>query len=143
MRAAPIAGIAVVLHLVPQRGCRAGVGLSAIVPAAFAAVVAVTRLAVSTLNREYARIVIVCGSVVAGAGAAVIAVAPSMPVALAGLVLAATGTSALFPTLLSIVSRNVAEPVRGRATSIVTVVSYLGFLLGPGYGPPPRACEAR
>jgi MFS family permease len=43
------------------------------------------------------------------------------------------GTAALFPTLLSIVSRNVAESSRGRATSIVTVVSYLGFLLGPVY----------
>jgi MFS family permease len=53
--------------------------------------------------------------------------------ALAGLVLAAAGTAPLFPTLLSVVSRNVAEPARGRATSIVTVVSYLGFLLGPVY----------
>ena len=56
-----------------------------------------------------------------------------MPVALAGLVLAAAGTAALFPTLLSIVSRNVVESSCGRATSIVTVVSYLGFLLGPVY----------
>jgi MFS family permease len=48
-------------------------------------------------------------------------------------VLAAAGTAALFPTLLSVVSRNVAESSRGRATSVVTVVSYLGFLLGPVY----------
>jgi MFS family permease len=59
--------------------------------------------------------------------------APNVPVALAGLVLAAAGTAALFPTLLSIVSRNVAESSRGRATAVVTVVSYLGFLLGPVY----------
>jgi MFS family permease len=110
-----------------------GPGLSAIAPAAFAAVVAATRFAVSTLNPAHARMVLVLGSVVAAAGATVLACAPSVPVALAGLILAAAGTAALFPTLLSIVSRNVIESSRGRATSIVTVVSYLGFLLGPVY----------
>jgi MFS family permease len=110
-----------------------GPGLSAIAPAAFAAVVAVTRFAVSTLNPAHARTILIAGSLVAAAGAAVLAQAPSVPVALAGLVLAAAGTAALFPTLLSIVSRNVVESARGRATSIVTVVSYLGFLLGPVY----------
>jgi MFS family permease len=110
-----------------------GPGFSAIAPAAFAAVVAVTRFAVSTLKPAHARTVLVLGAVVAAAGAAVIARAPSVPVALAGLILAAAGTAALFPTLLSIVSRNVVESSRGRATSIVTVVSYLGFLLGPVY----------
>jgi MFS family permease len=110
-----------------------GPGFSAIAPAVFAAVVAVTRFAVSTLDPARARLVLVLGSVVAAAGAVVIAGAPSVPVALGGLVLAAAGTAALFPTLLSIVSRNVAESSRGRATSIVTVMSYLGFLLGPVY----------
>jgi MFS family permease len=110
-----------------------GPGLSATAPAAFAAVVAITRFAVSTLDPAHARTVLVLGSVVAAAGATVVARAPSVPVALAGLVLAAAGTGALFPTLLSIVSRNVVESSRGRATSIVTVVSYLGFLLGPVY----------
>jgi MFS family permease len=112
---------------------RTGPGLSALAPAAFATVVAATRLAVSTLKPAHARAVLVGGSVLAAAGATVLARAPSVPVALAGLVLAAAGTAALFPTLLSIVSRNVAEASRGRATSIVTVVSYLGFLLGPVY----------
>jgi MFS family permease len=110
-----------------------GPGFSAIAPAAFAAVVAVTRFAVSTLKPAHARTVLILGALVAAVGAAVIARAPSVPVALAGLVLAAAGTAALFPTLLSIVSRNVVESSRGRATSIVTVVSYLGFLLGPVY----------
>jgi MFS family permease len=108
-------------------------GISAIAPAAFAAVVAITRIAISTVDPARARTVLVLGSVVAAAGATVVARAPSVPVALAGLVLAAAGTAALFPTLLSIVSRNVVESSRGRATSVVTVVSYLGFLLGPVY----------
>ena len=110
-----------------------GPGLSAIAPAAFAATVAVTRVAVSTLHPSHARTVLVLGALVAGAGATVLALAPSVPVALAGLVAAAAGTGALFPTLLSIVSRDVVESARGRATSIVTVVAYLGFLLGPVY----------
>jgi MFS family permease len=110
-----------------------GAGFSAIAPAAFAAVVAVTRFAASTLHPARARMVVAIGSVVAAAGATVIARAPSVPVALVGLVLAAAGTAPLFPTLLSIVSRNTVESSRGRATSIVTVVSYLGFLLGPVY----------
>jgi MFS family permease len=110
-----------------------GPGFSAIAPAAFAAVVAVTRFAVSSLDPARARSVLVAGSLAAATGAAVVGRAPSVPVALGGLVLAAAGTAALFPILLSIVSRNVAESVRGRATSIVTVVSYLGFLLGPVY----------
>jgi MFS family permease len=110
-----------------------GPGLSAIAPAAFAGAVALTRFAVSTLKPAHARTVLILGSVVAAAGATVLARAPSVPVALAGLILAAAGTAALFPTLLSIVSRNVVESARGRATSIVTVVSYLGFLLGPVY----------
>jgi MFS family permease len=46
---------------------------------------------------------------------------------------AAAGTAVLFPTLLGIVSRNVDETHRGRATSIVNIVSYLGFLVGPVY----------
>src|SRR4051812_30738793 len=79
-----------------------GAGLSAIAPAVFAAVVAVTRFAASTLNPAHARTVLVAGSLVAAAGATVLARAPSVPVALAGLVLAAAGTAALFPTLLSI-----------------------------------------
>ncbi|MEV0715474.1 MFS transporter [Asanoa sp. NPDC050611] len=110
-----------------------GPGLSAIAPAAFAGVVAVTRFAVSTVNPAHARTVLVVGSLVAALGATVLARATALSAALAGLVLAAAGTAALFPTLLSIVSRNVVESARGRATSLVTVVSYLGFLLGPVY----------
>jgi hypothetical protein len=112
-----------------------GPGLGALAPAVFAAVVAATRFAVSTLAPARARpdVVLVLGALVAAAGATVLAGATSLTLALAGLVLAAAGTAPLFPTLLSVVSRNVAESARGRATSIVTVVSYLGFLLGPVY----------
>lgn len=102
-------------------------------PAVFAASVAITRFGVSLLRPTHVRMVLVLGAVMAAAGAMIVARAPSVPVALAGLVLAAAGTAAIFPTLLSIVSRNVVESSRGRATSIVTTVSYLGYLLGPAY----------
>lgn len=46
---------------------------------------------------------------------------------------AGPGTAVLFPTLVGIVSRNVGESFRGRATSVVTTVSYLGFIVGPVY----------
>jgi hypothetical protein len=110
-----------------------GPGLSAVAPAVFAATVAVTRFAAGGLSAAHARTVLLAGAAVAGAGAAVVAAAPNLFVAALGLVVAAAGTAVLFPTLVGIVSRTVDEARRGRATSVVTTVSYLGFLLGPVY----------
>jgi MFS family permease len=112
---------------------RAGPGLAAVAPAVFAGTVAVTRFAAGGLGAGRARLVLLAGALAAGGGALVIAVAPVLAVAAVGLVLAGVGTAVLFPTLVGIVSRTVAESHRGRATSIVTTVSYLGFLLGPVY----------
>ncbi|WP_203784026.1 MFS transporter, partial [Asanoa ferruginea] len=111
----------------------AGVGRSAVAPAVFAAVVAVTRFATGGLPAAHARTVLVTGAFAAAAGTALIAAAPTLLVAGLGLGVAAAGTAVLFPTLVGVVSRNVDESRRGRATSIVTTVSYLGFLLGPVY----------
>lgn len=110
-----------------------GPGLSAIAPAVFAGVVAITRFSISAIKPTHARTVLLCGAVAAAAGAAVISIAPSIPIAILGLIITGTGTAALYPTLLSIVSHNFRESHRGRATSIVTIVSYVGFLLGPVY----------
>ncbi len=108
-------------------------GLSATAPAVFAATVAVTRFAIGGVRAAHARIVLLSGAACAAAGALVIAAAPNLLVASLGLALAAAGTAVLFPTLLGFVSRTVEESRRGRATSLVTTVSYLGFLLGPVY----------
>ena len=108
-------------------------GLSAVAPAVFAGTVAVTRFVAGGLGAAHARTVLLVGSLAAAAGAVVIAAAPSLPVAAVGLATAAAGTAVLFPTLVGVVSRNVDESRRGRATSLVTTVSYLGFLLGPVY----------
>jgi MFS family permease len=111
----------------------AGAGLTAVAPAVFAATVAITRFSIGGLKAAHAQTVILSGAAGAAAGALIIAAAPTLLVAALGLVVAGAGTAVLFPTLLGIVSRNVEESRRGRATSVVTVVSYLGFLLGPVY----------
>ncbi|MFG2001138.1 MFS transporter [Spirillospora sp. NPDC048911] len=110
-----------------------GAGPSAVAPAVFAGVVAIARFSVGGLKAAHARVVLLTGAVGAAAGAVLIAAAPTLLVAALGLAVAAAGTAVLFPTLLTIVSRDVDESRRGRATSVVTTVSYLGFLLGPVY----------
>jgi hypothetical protein len=110
-----------------------GTGLSAVAPAVFAGTVAVTRFCIGGLRAAHARTVLLAGAVAAAAGAVVIAAAPTLFVAALGLTAAAAGTAVLFPTLLGIVSRNVDESHRGRATSVVTTVSYVGFIVSPVY----------
>jgi predicted MFS family arabinose efflux permease len=107
--------------------------LTSVAPAVFAATVAVTRFAFGGLGPRHARAVILAGAAGAGAGALIIAGAPNLLIAALGLVVAGAGTAVLFPTIVGIVSRNVDEARRGRAMSVVTVVSYMGFLLGPVY----------
>jgi MFS family permease len=111
----------------------AGTGVAAGAPALFAGVVAVTRFAVSRVPFRRARVLLLAGSAVATAGAVTLAAAANLAVAALGLAGAAAGTAVLFPTLMRIVSHGVDERRRGHATSLVTVVSYLGFLLGPAY----------
>jgi MFS family permease len=110
-----------------------GAGLAAVAPAVFAGTVAVTRFSIGGLKAAHAQAILVAGALAAAAGAAVIAAAPTLSIAALGLVVAAAGTSVVFPTLLGVVSRNVDESRRARATSVFTTVSYLGFLLGPVY----------
>jgi predicted MFS family arabinose efflux permease len=108
-------------------------GLASIAPAIFAATVAITRFCIGARKGAHAQTVLMVGAVAAAAGASVIAAAPNLFIAAVGLAVAAAGTAVIFPTLLGLVSRNVDETRRGRATSIVTTVSYLGFLVGPVY----------
>jgi predicted MFS family arabinose efflux permease len=108
-------------------------GLAAAAPAIFAAAVAISRFALSALRTTYEGTALRIGALGAGAGAAIIGAAPDFAVEAVGLVVAAAGTAVLFPVLIGLVSRTVDESQRGRATSLVTSVSYLGFLLGPAY----------
>lgn len=102
-------------------------------PAVFAAVVAVTRFSVAILNSAHSTAVLITGAITAAAGTAVLATAATVPVALAGVGLAAAGTAVLYPTLLSLVTAQVAETARGAAPSVVATFAYLGFLAGPVY----------
>jgi MFS family permease len=116
-----------------QNELHSGPGLSAVAPAVFAGTVAITRFSVGGLKASHARTVLLAGALTAAAGAVIIAAAPTLLVAGLGLAVAAAGTAVLFPTLVGIVPRNVDESRRGRATSVVTTVSYLGFLASPVY----------
>ena len=110
-----------------------GTGVAAGAPAIFAAVVAVTRFCIGRVPVRYAVTLIMSGGIAAAAGTTLIAAAPDLAVAALGLAIAAGGTAVLFPTLMRLVSRSVEPARRGRATSLVTSISYLGFLLGPVY----------
>jgi len=111
----------------------AGPGLSSTAPAVFAAVVAITRFSAGALKPSQARGTLILGAAAAGLGAAILAAAPTVIVAWIGLAVAAAGTAVLYPTLLGMLSRSTREEARGRATSLLATVSYLGFLLGPVY----------
>ncbi len=111
----------------------AGPALAAAGPAVFAAVVALTRFAAGAIGSRHAATVLVSGAVTAAAGTALVSVATAVPVVLLGLALAAAGTAVLFPMLMGVVAAHVGEAARGRATSVVTTVAYLGFLAGPVY----------
>jgi MFS family permease len=111
----------------------AGPVLASAGPAVFAAIVALTRFAAGSVGSRRATPLLVIGAVTAVAGTLVVAIADVVPVALLGLALAAAGTAVLFPTLISLVTAHVEDEARGRATSIVTTVAYLGFLAGPVY----------
>jgi predicted MFS family arabinose efflux permease len=111
----------------------ASTGLTATAPATFAVFAALTRFAAGSLTRIPARALLLGGAVVAVVGTLLLSVSQALPVALAGLALAAIGTSVLFPTLMSEATRDVPADRRGRATSAVATTSYLGFVLGPVY----------
>jgi MFS family permease len=116
-----------------SRELAAGPGLTEIAPAVFAAAVAVTRLTSGGLVVVRSSVVVAVGAGVAAAGAIGMAASQSTGTAFVGLGTAAAGTAILLPTLLGVVARNTDEARRGGSTSLVTTVSYLGFLVGPAY----------
>jgi MFS family permease len=108
-------------------------GLAAAAPAVFAAFAAAGRFTAGASPRLPAGPLLTAGALIAAGGTVVLARSGTVAVALAGLALAAAGTSVLFPTLLREALGGIRPGVRGRATSAVTTTAYLGFLLGPVY----------
>lgn len=119
------------LYLEDELG--AGPAVAAAGPAVFAAVIAATRFVSAGAAASRPRTVMVAGAALAAAGTATLAAAGGVAAGLAALALAAAGTAALFPTLISVLTATVTDERRGTATSVVTTVSYLGFIAGPVY----------
>ncbi|MGW0195101.1 MFS transporter [Nonomuraea sp. NPDC003201] len=107
--------------------------LAAVAPAVFATTAALTRFATGTVTLRRPIATLVVASAIATAGGVLTAFAATLPLALGGVIAAAVGTSALFPTLLSYGLRPVPDGSRGRATSAISTVAYLGYLAGPAY----------
>ncbi|MFG3437354.1 MFS transporter [Nonomuraea sp. NPDC047897] len=107
--------------------------LAAAAPAAFAATAALARFATAAITLRRPIAMLAGGGVIATGGGLLTASATTLPLALVGVVAAAAGTSVLFPTLLSWGLRPVPDASRGRATSAISTVAYLGFLAGPAY----------
>jgi MFS family permease len=105
---------------------------SALGPALFAAAMAVGRLTAHRITRPGAeRTVLVVGAALAGIGSALAALAPSAPIALAGIVVAGAGCSVCAPTLVSLAGRAAAPQERATVVGSLTTLMYLGFLVGP------------
>jgi MFS family permease len=118
------------VHL--ERTLDAAAAAGALGPAAFALAAMIGRLAGQRLVQLVSpRMLMVGGACVAAAGSALAAAAPSVPVALFGILLAGLGTSVLAPTLISLAGAAAAPHERGAAISTVTTLAYLGFLVGP------------
>ena len=106
--------------------------VSALGPASFAAAMTVGRLTVHWFARPGTeRRVLVSGAVIAGAGSALAAFAPSAPIALVGIVVAGAGCSVCAPTIVSVAGRAAGAHERATIVGSVTMLMYLGFLVGP------------
>ncbi|MDP8903814.1 MAG: MFS transporter [Chloroflexota bacterium] len=102
------------VHL--ERTLDAAPAASALGPALFAAAMATGRVTVHRLARPGSeRSVLTVGALVAGGGSALAAVAPSIPVALVGIVLAGAGCSVCAPTIVSLVGQAAPPAERGTA----------------------------
>lgn len=116
----------VVLHLEAR-----GIGHGATVFAVFAAMIVITRLAFGHLpDRVGAAPVAIIATLGEAAGLALIAVAQSLPVALAGGVLMGAAFSLLNPSLMLIALGRVSQRARGAAMGTYTAFFDLGVGLG-------------
>ena len=106
---------------------------AALGPAIFGGVLAVTRFALSAIPDRLTLAALVAAGISSTLGAGLLWLAPSLWIALIGLILASMGTAVLYPLMVSIVQRHVPEARRGAATGLVAGVAYAGFLLGPVY----------
>lgn len=116
------------LHL--ERGLHAGPAVSGLGPGLFAGAMAAGRLA-GGLVRLREDLLLGGAGFLLTAGVLVVALAPSAPVALLGLVVAGAGTSVLAPVLYSAVGSRAAPGRQGADLARVSALGYVGFVAGP------------
>jgi MFS family permease len=117
-----------------ERELDAKPGVSALAPASFGAAMMLGRLSGQWLEHRLGDTVLLMGSFgVALAGLVVVAVAPSVPVAVTGFFVGGAGISTAAPALFGAGGRNATPAERGRAVATVTTIGYLGFLVGPPF----------
>lgn len=115
-----------------ERTLGASPATSSLGPALFAAAMTVGRLAAHRIAQPGTeKTVLVIGAALAGIGSALAALAPSAPVALAGIAIAGAGCSVCAPTIVSVAGRAARPGERGTVVGSLTTLMYLGFLVGP------------
>jgi hypothetical protein len=118
------------VHL--ERTLEAPPAASALGPALFAAAMAAGRITVHRLATPGTeRSMLAAGAFVAAGGSALAAAAPSVGVAIVGIVLAGAGCSVCAPTIVSLVGRAAQRGERGTAVGSATTLMYVGFIAGP------------
>jgi MFS family permease len=103
-------------------------GTAALGPAAYAVAMAGGRFSGQALTTRFSdRTLLAAGGLLAVAGTAIAAVAPAVPIAVAGFFLGGAGVSVVAPIAFGVAGRKAGAA--GIAT--VTTIGYLGFLFGP------------
>ncbi|MDT8856955.1 MFS transporter [Paracoccaceae bacterium Fryx2] len=101
-------------------------------PAALALTMGIARLAgQGLLSRIDALWLLRGGAVIAGAGAAIAALATSPAMAYAGFIVMGIGSSVIAPTAFSLVGRAAPAEARARAVARATLLGYFGYFFGP------------
>ncbi len=118
------------LHLERELGAPPSVG--GLGPGIFAAAMTLGRFgAHAVVKPGHDALAVGGGGVLLALGSALLAVAPSPGVGLAGLALAGLGVSVLAPTLFSAVGARSAPGRQGADLAKVTALGYAGFVTGP------------
>ena len=110
----------------------AGPAVSSLAPAAYGGAMMLGRLSGQWLERRLADAVLLGGAFgVAVVGLVGAAVAPNVPAAVAAFFVGGAGISIAAPALFGAGGRQASPEERGSAVATVTMLGYLGFLVGP------------
>jgi MFS family permease len=118
------------VHL--ERTLEAGPAIGGLGPGLFAAAMLTGRSTAHVIGAHLSdQRILAVGSSLAAGGLVLSAIAPVIPLALAGFVLTGLGVSVVAPTMFGVAGRVASDRDRGSAIGTVTTVAYLGFLFGP------------